>query len=264
MKKKHYIGKRYGRLVVTAEIREKNTLRLKVLCDCGHSKIVYYSNLSSGRTKSCGCLEVKNRQRYRDLLDMTFGELTVFEKTDKRAKEGSIIWLCRCNCGEEKLASARNLLRGQTTHCGSSVHKKQFEIGELYGKLTVLRIDIEKDSIECQCDCGETVSVSARNLKYGHTRSCGCLKKIDYRTIVDGTCIEQIRSKKISKANKSGVRGVSKIGNQWQAYIGFKGRNIALGRFNHIQQATNARKQAEIKYYNAFLAQYDRGVEISE
>ncbi|MGM9913415.1 hypothetical protein [Floccifex sp.] len=29
----------------------------------------------------------------------------------------------------------------------------------------------------CTCDCGNTVDVSSRNLKDGHTKSCGCLRK---------------------------------------------------------------------------------------
>ena len=30
---------------------------------------------------------------------------------------------------------------------------------------------------KCRCDCGNTTNVSSRDLKTGHTRSCGCLQK---------------------------------------------------------------------------------------
>ncbi len=44
----------------------------------------------------------------------------------------------------------------------------------------------------CQCDCGQQTIVRGNNLKNGHTRSCGCLKK---ETITKhGHCINQIKS----------------------------------------------------------------------
>ena len=49
--------------------------------------------------------------------------------------------------------------------------------GEKYGKLTVLGIQKrEKGKIfwNCQCDCGNKISVVGTNLKNGHTKSCGC------------------------------------------------------------------------------------------
>lgn len=51
------VGKRYGRLIVTA--REANALkhtRWRCRCDCGAETVVYGSALKQGRTKSCGCL----------------------------------------------------------------------------------------------------------------------------------------------------------------------------------------------------------------
>ena len=51
------IGKRFGRLVIVSErpARDKNK-RCFCHCDCGNWKEVRYSDLSSGDTKSCGCL----------------------------------------------------------------------------------------------------------------------------------------------------------------------------------------------------------------
>lgn len=53
-----------------------------------------------------------------------------------------------------------------------------------FERLTVIKqvedhIDINskhKSQWLCQCDCGNTVIVTGRNLKSGHTKSCGCLK----------------------------------------------------------------------------------------
>ena len=57
------IGKRFGRLVVTEVLGQRNGKTfVKVACDCGNVKELSRSNLStSGRgSKSCGCLAKEN------------------------------------------------------------------------------------------------------------------------------------------------------------------------------------------------------------
>lgn len=50
-----------------------------------------------------------------------------------------------------------------------------------FGKLTVVRFGYRADNGHvywwCRCDCGRMVEVRESNLKSGHTKSCGCLKK---------------------------------------------------------------------------------------
>ena len=52
---------------------------------------------------------------------------------------------------------------------------------EKFGKLFVLKFSgqIYKDGQalwECECDCGNIVYITGGHLRYGHTKSCGCLK----------------------------------------------------------------------------------------
>lgn len=52
---------KYGRLTVSGDpfqtqIKNKTILFVEVVCDCGVTKTVRVGNLSSGSTKSCGCL----------------------------------------------------------------------------------------------------------------------------------------------------------------------------------------------------------------
>jgi hypothetical protein len=54
-------GKRFGRLTVTAYAGKRGQLSYwKCACDCGTNTIVFVSNLTSGHTQSCGCLQVEN------------------------------------------------------------------------------------------------------------------------------------------------------------------------------------------------------------
>ena len=52
-------GERFGRWTVIqrAENSKAGMPRYIVRCDCGNEKIVSYSNLAQGRSRSCGCLK---------------------------------------------------------------------------------------------------------------------------------------------------------------------------------------------------------------
>ena len=56
----------------------------------------------------------------KDLSGVRFGRLTAIRKTDARASDGSIIWLCKCDCGKEIKVSSSNLRGkgGGTNSCG--------------------------------------------------------------------------------------------------------------------------------------------------
>lgn len=53
------IGRRFGRLVVEAELPSiKGRRRLSLVCDCGVIVTAMVDKLRAGRTKSCGCARV--------------------------------------------------------------------------------------------------------------------------------------------------------------------------------------------------------------
>lgn len=51
----------------------------------------------------------------------------------------------------------------------------QFEAGQKFGELTVVRRDDGSTRWLCACSCGKSTSVAAAKLKSGHTKSCGHL-----------------------------------------------------------------------------------------
>lgn len=124
------------------------------------------------------------------LIDETgnrYGLLTVIEKT--KDKNGRTAWLCRCDCGNEKIVRGTDLRKGNITTCGKGCKLKRTrnasfidETGNRYGRLTVLKRREENSSSNkvvwiCQCDCGNIVEVLAASLRNGRTTSCGCLNK---------------------------------------------------------------------------------------
>lgn len=54
-----FIGKRFGKLVVDSYDTEKK--KWKCICDCGNVTYVKKGSLTSGNTKSCGCLKYEKR-----------------------------------------------------------------------------------------------------------------------------------------------------------------------------------------------------------
>lgn len=53
-KKTDLSGQRFGRLVVIGEANESG--RVVCRCDCGNTKVIAKASLTSGATRSCGCL----------------------------------------------------------------------------------------------------------------------------------------------------------------------------------------------------------------
>jgi hypothetical protein len=63
------------------------------------------------------------------------------------------------------------------------------------------------------------------------------------------------RNVRVRKDNSSGFKGVSwhKAGKKWSAYIRVNGRTMALGLFHSIEEARNARVEAERVYFGEFI-----------
>lgn len=124
-------------------------------------------------------------------------------------------------------------------------------VGKQFGNLTVAAYDGRrggKHYWRCLCKCGKEAIVCQSNLKSSHTRSCGCLSDPrNTRHFVEGTCIESIRSRKVSASNKSGIRGVyfNRRSGRWIAQITFQGHTRYLGSFESLEEAAQARKKAE-------------------
>lgn len=195
-----------------------------------------------------------------------FGYLTCIA----RAEENS--WRCQCKCGNETVVDEQMLISGVITSCGCRKARCLNLQGRRFGRLVVEKPTPKRDvdsSVRwlCRCDCGNYTIVGSNKLRMGHTKSCGCIgieAAREKKTFIDGTCVENILSRKLPKNNTSGYRGVAPKRNKWQAYITYAGKTIALGTYGTVQEAAAAREHAEKQltdYLNQILTEEEKNAE---
>lgn len=126
------IGKRFGRLTVLRREGDERPLRYRVVCscDCGEEWSGYLYSLTTGYTKSCGCLKKElaierntGMQRHKDMIGQRYGRLTILSRAGTSAGR-SAKWLCRCDCGTVKVIAANPMHSGLTRSCGCLQREK--------------------------------------------------------------------------------------------------------------------------------------------
>lgn len=120
MDAEYYVGKKYGKLTVDSLAYKKNYDKyFNCTCECGNKTVVLLSNLTQGRTKSCGCLLHQQAVNFIDRTGWRYGRLTCTDKYERRG--GFIYWLCKCDCGKETYVRAQNLVTGEVKSCGCAM-----------------------------------------------------------------------------------------------------------------------------------------------
>lgn len=168
----------------------------------------------------------------KDLTGQRFGRLVVIGDSGKRKRNGDILWLCKCKCGNKILVRTWQLTSGQTLSCkclraegmkkGAKIYREEMNEKQKKNRLETL----DKGRVE---DLKENTKISSLD-------------------------------QKISKRNSSGTKGVywNKQQKKWIASIMFKNKYIYLGVFKNKKDAINAREEAEEKYFKPILDKYKK------
>lgn len=189
-------GQRFGRLtaVCPTDRRLCGHVVWECRCDCGRTAFVPRNNLIRGNTQSCGCMhsQAVSESTRNDLSGQRFGRLTAVYATDRRIS-GSVVWECRCDCGNTVLVSAASLCKGDTASCGC-LHREKLAkrrkvdlTGQRFGYLSVLHATDRRVRgcivWTCKCDCGGQVDIPSERLTGGQKISCGCITRTEYRRL---------------------------------------------------------------------------------
>lgn len=118
-----------------------------------------------------------------DLVGKRFGKLVVLEIAErpKHVKSG-IYWLCRCDCGTEKIICGKSMKDGHVNSCGcinTTGGRKNFTdlTGIVFGEWTVINFSHRnKTNVyywNCVCSCGVERKVNGTALTHGTSKCCG-------------------------------------------------------------------------------------------
>ena len=120
--KQDITGKRYGRLIAIEfkhfDKRFNDCWLFR--CDCGSEKVMPAAHVKWSGVRSCGCLKrehIKSLRR-QDIAGQKYGRLTAINSIERHDVSGSIIWECRCECGNTVFYSVNRLKQGRTKSCG--------------------------------------------------------------------------------------------------------------------------------------------------
>lgn len=221
-----------------------------------------------------------SKRKYTDIKELVGTVYNNFKIIDyKRENRRSLLFVECPHCHNRKWMRKEQIEIAKS--CGCLNYKTFFKAqnikGERFGNLTVLeptnRRDKNNGSVawRCVCDCGNLKETTEAELKRGAVRSCGCIaqkfsrengKKV-LTEQAKKVCVENTRLDNLTavtaKNNTSGYKGVTWDGSRgkWRAQIVFKGKAYHLGRYNTIEQAAAARKQAEAELYKPILEKYN-------
>lgn len=86
-------------------------------CECGNSVTVSCRKLLRDKAKDCGC-GMGKKPHYKDITGKRKGILTALYPTLLKDKRGSVIWHCRCECGNEIDITEDDFVYGNYVSCG--------------------------------------------------------------------------------------------------------------------------------------------------
>lgn len=112
-------GETYGALTVTrlAGKTPKGAKLWECRCECGGIITAETTQLLRNQLKDCGC-GIGTKAKFKDITGSRNGKLTALYPTEKRSRKGSVIWHCRCDCGNEIEMTESAFRFGTSVSCG--------------------------------------------------------------------------------------------------------------------------------------------------
>lgn len=224
----------------------------------------------------------------KSLVGLVFDRLTVIRQDEDYVNPKGVHFVqyyCQCKCGNFKTIKADRLKEGGAKSCGclqkeraieSNSKENDYEIQEDYvimytsndNCFLVDLEDFERVRKHCWCDAGEGYFVCRTNQKniqlHDFIMNCPKGKMVDHiggipsrfdnrkTNLRIATALENSRNVNRSHWGKTGITGVRKYYNKWEARITVNYKGIHLGYFDTIEEATRVRKEAENKYFGEF------------
>lgn len=241
-------------------------------CSCGNTKVISWKGYKYNTTRSCGCI---SKEATKVNIGDTYYRLKVVSESVSHRKDRKKVFLCDCSCGNKGVTVVGTTLTGgKLKSCGcwrtdnpsnlkhgnytnfkaefsayknmiSRCTKKHLKIYPSYGGRGITVCDRWLESFENFLeDMGERPT-SKHSLDRIDNDQGYSLENCRWATKV----VQNHNKRHIGNKTKS-YRGVSysKRDNLWCAKIAIDKKIIVLGYFKNEEDATNARKEGEVKY----------------
>jgi len=234
--KEDLTGQRFGRLTVISQAEDYispsgvRVAKWNCLCSCNEHKTiqVFGSSLKNGNTKSCGCLQKETaskkhkRENTFDLDSEDYGIGYTFK--------GEPFWF------DKEDINVIQKYCWYYNDAGYLTHK------EKNGVIFLHRLVMGVTDSSIQVD--HRFHPPKPQHKFDNRKS-------NLRLVTNQ---QNQMNNAPSKNNTSGKTGVSfdKSRNKWSAYIWVDKKKIHLGRFDNKQDAIDARRAAELKYFKEY------------
>lgn len=165
-KMKDLMGQRFGKLTVIKCMGKLDGRRYswKCICDCGNEIIVQTSRLTSGNTKSCGCLKNSGLKAYNEKqseqakipIGTKYGKLTILEDLGMREQvpgHNRRWYKCLCDCGNIHEVQGNMLKQGQIISCGKCLSSKgEYIISQILDQHNIIyNHDIQIPELTQEC-----------------------------------------------------------------------------------------------------------------
>lgn len=227
-------GEKFGKLTVIKRIKDKSNNHIMWLCkcDCGNTKVVRGSSLTSGESKSCGCVHRgRNNKRSESKKQLTVNTYNLF--------------------GEYGI--------GYT----SKGEEFYFDL-EDYDKIKNYSWNISNDgyvTANCCREDGRWTKIKMHRLVMNVADNSIIVDHI-YHNKNDNrksqlriATYSQNAQNHIPYLNRDLPPGIYKYKDKWRVGIGLDNRVRWLGIFDKYEDALQARKDAENKYFGEFKYQ---------
>ena len=130
-------------LHVAAQQRRSGGVWWTCTCVCGERCDVPATLLVNGHKTNCGCKGHKSYYTV-DISGRRFHRLTALYPTEKRSAQGSVVWHCRCECGNELDASYNELVYSNIRSCGCQKKEHNGKIRDFLTHVSGTSLDMLK------------------------------------------------------------------------------------------------------------------------
>ena len=267
-----YINQKFGNIIIRDVASIRGRQHFVYNCDCGtKNKSAQTCDVLSGKIKTCGHCLVNN------LMGTKIGKLKIVQPLSPNSHR----LMCECDCGNTTIYTAGELNTGRIQSCGHCpvnqyIFEKDYVIGYTSkGDKFYFDLNDYKKVIKYQWRLHHSGYVvtslprdkngkrkilslhslifndedNIKNIKIDHINRNKCdNRKSNLRKVNNSLNGFNINRQSNNTSGKTGV-SYNKNNNNYVSYICVDYNKIYLGSFKNFEDAVNARKEAEIKYF---------------